>query len=315
MPRNNSAKIHPVMKSLTIGVESELVGLPRGTAARAIQSVVGGTVAHIGSPSCYDPWKVTATDGRQWTAMADSSLNGARHLQSEIVSPILKYTDIETLQEVVRATRRAGGRADASCGVHVHIGADPFKRDPKALIRFAKLVNKNYNMMVRMLGCEGRARTWCRPVPRSFFAALEGKRNPTLADVKAAWYGAGQEDRSRQHYDSSRYCLLNLHNVWFRGTVEVRAFNGTTHAGKIKAYVQLVAAMAATALVCKRQSNNPTPVREESIKYDARCLLLKLGLVGDEFKTARLHLLANLSGDGSRCGRGARRAANVAAAA
>ncbi len=309
MPRNNAHKINPVMKTLTIGVEMELVGLNRGTAARAMQGVVGGTTRHVGSPSCYDPWKVTATDGRVWTAMADSSLSGPRHLQSEIVSPILRYEDIPTLQEVLRACRRAGGRADSSCGVHVHIGADPFKRDPKALIRFAKLVNKNYDLLVRMLGCESRARLWCRPVPRSFFAALEGKRNPTLDDVKSAWYGEGRESRSAYHYDDSRYCLLNLHNVWFRGTVECRAFNGTTHAGKVKAFVQLVAAMAATALVCKRQSNNPTPVRPESVKYDARCLLIKLGLVGDEFKTARLHLLANLEGDGSRCGRGTSRRA------
>lgn len=31
-------------------------------------------------------------------------------------------------------------------------------------------------------------------------------------------------------------------------------------------------------------------------KYDFRCFLLRLGLIGPEFKTARLHLLANLSG-------------------
>ncbi|HPN95983.1 MAG TPA: amidoligase, partial [bacterium] len=31
--------------------------------------------------------------------------------------------------------------------------------------------------------------------------------------------------------------------------------------------------------------------------YDFRVFLLGLGLIGDEFKTARHHLLANLEGD------------------
>jgi hypothetical protein len=44
----------------------------------------------------------------------------------------------------------------------------------------------------------------------------------------------------------------------------------------------------------------------ENPKYTFRCWLLRLGLIGDEFKTARLHLLANLEGDTAwRNGRGA----------
>jgi hypothetical protein len=37
----------------------------------------------------------------------------------ELVSPILSYReDIETLQELVRRLRKAGGFANASCGIH-----------------------------------------------------------------------------------------------------------------------------------------------------------------------------------------------------
>ncbi|HBP20477.1 MAG TPA: amidoligase, partial [Planctomycetes bacterium] len=51
--------------------------------------------------------------------------------QAEVVSPILRYEDIETLQEVIRAVRRAGARVDTSCGIHVHVDAARF--DAKAL--------------------------------------------------------------------------------------------------------------------------------------------------------------------------------------
>lgn len=95
------------MKTLRFGIEIETIGQTRDAVARAIQTVVGGTVQHIGSPACYDPYDVVAADGRRWRVMADSSLNADRSRQAEVVSPILTYDDLETLQEVIRAVRRA----------------------------------------------------------------------------------------------------------------------------------------------------------------------------------------------------------------
>jgi len=40
------------------GIEIECVGQTRETVARAIQSVVGGVVVHVGTPTAYDPWEV-----------------------------------------------------------------------------------------------------------------------------------------------------------------------------------------------------------------------------------------------------------------
>ena len=37
------------------------------------------------------------------------------------------------------------------------------------------------------------------------------------------------------HYNSSRYHGSNIHATFTKGTVEFRLFNGTLHAGEIKA--------------------------------------------------------------------------------
>ena len=37
----------------------------------------------------------------------------------ELVSPICKYEDIETVQEIVRILRRAGNFENESCGIHI----------------------------------------------------------------------------------------------------------------------------------------------------------------------------------------------------
>mgnify|MGYP000509021419 FL=1 len=46
--------------------------------------------------------------------------------KTEMVSPICRYEDIETIQELVRKLREAGALANSSCGIHVHIDASPF---------------------------------------------------------------------------------------------------------------------------------------------------------------------------------------------
>ena len=95
----------------------------------------------------------------------------------------------------------------------------------------------------------------------------------------------------------NRYHGVNLHNVWYRGTVEFRWFEGTLHAGKIKAYVQLVLAVAAKSLNGRAASSRKRAFNPQSARYDFRVFLLHLGLIGDEFKTARKHLLEAMPGD------------------
>lgn len=94
--------------------------------------------------------------------------------------------------------------------------------------------------------------------------------------------------------DDSRYHCLNLHSVFQKGTVEFRLFNGTVHAGKIKAYIQLCLAIGAQALNQSCASRRKTVTENE--KYTFRTWLLRLGLIRDEFKTARGHLLEHLDG-------------------
>jgi hypothetical protein len=97
------------------------------------------------------------------------------------------------------------------------------------------------------------------------------------------------------HYSSTRYRMLNFHSVFSKGTVEFRCFNSTTHAGEIKAYIQFCLAVSHQALT--QRSATYKPVVTDNAKYTFRCWLLRLGLIGDEFKTARLHLMKHLEGN------------------
>ena len=137
-----------------------------------------------------------------------------------------------------------------------------------------------------------REHRYCQKVEEDFLQELNRKKPKSLEEVSRIWY-KGVDGRHR-HYHESRYHCLNLHSVFQKGTIEFRLFNSTTHAGKIKAYIQLCLAISAQALNQKCASRVKTASTNE--KYTFRTWLLRLGMIGDEFKTARKFLLENLEG-------------------
>ena len=94
--------------------------------------------------------------------------------------------------------------------------------------------------------------------------------------------------------DRTRYHGINLHAFFTKGPVEFRLFNGTPHAGRIKAYVQFCLAMSAWAINCDHDNLHFKSISgyTQQQKHDLmmRVLTKRLGMRGPEFKTARLHL-------------------------
>lgn len=209
----------------------------------------------------------------------------------ELVSPICRYQDIETIQEIVRKLRQAGMIANISCGIHIHLDASP--HDANTLRNITNIMASKEDMIYKATQVEvARERQYCKKVEESFLEELYRKKPRTLDEVSRIWYNGS--DGRREHYHDSRYHCLNLHSVFQKGTIEFRLFNSTTHAGKIKAYIQLCLAISAQALNQRCASRQKT--RSTNEKYTFRTWLLRLGLIGDEFKTTRLHLLEHLDG-------------------
>ena len=105
------------MKTQTFGIEIETTGLGRDRAARAIAAHFGTTPLYVGRH--LDDWHVPMPDGRHWTVERDGSVTDPC---AEVVSPVCGWEDIGMVQEVVRALRKAGAKADATCGIHIHVG-------------------------------------------------------------------------------------------------------------------------------------------------------------------------------------------------
>lgn len=250
----------------------------------------------------YNTYTALDPQGRQWKFMSDASIKPQRkegrqrvaasdEYQTEMVSPICHYEDIVPIQEIVRKLKEAGAITNESCGIHVHIDASPF--EARTLRNITNIMAAKEDLIYKALGVSvARQHRWCRPVEQRFLEELNSRRPRSMQEVERIWYNGNS--RRHTHYDDSRYHCLNLHSVFQKGTVEFRLFNGTLHAGKIKAYIQFCLAIGAQALNQTCASRRKTQTTNE--KYTFRTWLLRLGMNGDEFATARQHLLSNLPG-------------------
>lgn len=285
---NNTIEI---AKTLSFGTELEYTGISRERAAKAIHKVVGGDIRYTGDG--YDAWTVTAPDGRKWKAVSDGSLTD-RATSAEVVTPILKWEDMDTLQAVVRELRKAGAKTPECTSQHVHVGVENFTA--RQIANLARIFYKQEELILKSAGTlERRLNHYTRRTDREFIARLESAKPTTKEALNKAWFGYSNPNPA--HYDSARYRAINLNNVWRMGTAEFRFGNGTSHAGEVKTMILLCLAIAAKALTAKCASTkNQRPYNEESAKYDMRVFALRLGLIGDEFKNVRMHLLKRLTG-------------------
>ena len=124
-------------KTQTIGCEIEMAEITRNMAIKTVARYFGtlDTVHHDGG--AYDAWSCKDTQGRVWKVMRDVSISASSDIKkAELVSPILRYTDLEDLQEIVRQLRHKGGvsNPEHGCGVHLHIGAQGQTPQPHACI-------------------------------------------------------------------------------------------------------------------------------------------------------------------------------------
>ena len=304
------------MKKQTIGVEVEMNSITRHAAAKLAAEFFGtGRFEDTAYRNGYYTWSAWDAQGREWKFQRDVSIEGPDCEKCEMVTPILTYADMDTLQELVRRLRKAGAKSDATrgCGVHIHIGAKG--HTAQTLRNLANIMASHESLLADALDLDrGRMSRYCRTVDPRFLQTVNQRKPSTMSDLADIWYSSHNATWDRNHhYNDSRYHMLNLHATFTRGTVEFRLFqfdaptadrkNGL-HAGQLKSYIQLCLALSQMAKSLKTAS--PKPQQTDNPKYAMRTWLLRLGFIGEEFATARDLLTRRLAGDAAfRNGRAA----------
>ena len=202
---------------------------------------------------------------------------------------------MDDLQEVIRKLRKAGAVANTSTGIHVHVDADD--ATPESLTRLMTFAIGRQDLFYEALEIGSRANRWCQKMDRRLMAAMQNTDIETMDEMKRIYYssvnGGYSDGISTYHYCSARYRGINLHSFFTGKGIEFRLFNGTTHAGKIKSYVQFCLAMYTWSVNCESDPKKlyfkkiTHLTGEQKGKLMRNMMKNRLGMKGPEFKTAR----------------------------
>ncbi len=287
------------------GIEIEFTGITRNEAARVIATELNGTIER--THDSYDTYKVTAQDQRVWELKYDGSIQPQRRVNRtsswasteysvELVSPILTYDgDIETLQNLVRSLRNAGAfsKAENKTGIHIHL--DRVGHTPQSLKNFMNIIHSRNDLLYKSLQIAPERVGYCKAMDARLVERLAEAKPTTFLGIEDIWYEGYHESRTRR-YHQSRYHFLNLHSFFYGvGTVELRGFNGTLHAGEIRSYIVLALALNHQAKTQKSASRKKPSL--ENPKFTMRTWLNRIGFIGEEFKNCREHLVKHLDGN------------------
>lgn len=224
--------------NFTFGVEIE-------TTIPASASVSIGTYHH-GSPVVDAPM----FRGVAWKAERDGSIvAGAGRIACEFVSPILQGQEgIENVLAFVAWIISIGGKVNASCGLHVHVGVESVLgcRGTEATLAYVERATALTMFWQRAFyaqtGTKGREQgRYCAPIGASKKDLFKTRTNGGLSPVTAVAY-------------DSRYSILNISTAFGRGTIEFRCFAGTLNAQKIVHHVASCLAVASRARTIRRSA-------------------------------------------------------------
>ena len=188
------------LREQRFGIEIEMTGITRSAAAEVVAEYFGTSTRYLGT--YYDTYAALDPEGRQWKFMSDSSIeaqkkNGGRkeradpEYKTEMVSPICRYGDIVSIQEIIRKLKEHGALVNQSCGIHVHIDASPF--DARTLRNITNIMAAKEDLIYKALDVSvARQHRWCQPVEQRFLDELNRKnRKPWMV-----WNASGMAEQA-----------------------------------------------------------------------------------------------------------------------
>ncbi|HEX8506345.1 MAG TPA: amidoligase family protein [Hymenobacter sp.] len=205
----------------TFGVEIEAYGVTRAALLAELRAQ-GLEAQDAGYTHTATPY---------WKIVSDSSVRGANGF--ELVSPVLQGLEgLADLERACRALRICNAEVNASCGLHVHLGArDLSIEHMRQLVRNYLVLEPTLDQLVPA-DRRGSANTYCRSL----------QRGRSQAQAEAAILGATTaQELSEAANGGSRYHKVNVQSFFRQGTIEFRQHSGTTSFEKISFWVKLLA--------------------------------------------------------------------------
>ena len=179
----------------------------------------------------------------------DGSLNDSG---VEVQTPPASLDKGEYLvNKTCQALKSAGFEATRSCGLHVHLDASDARDNPVKMAHILRTFLAVEDLLFSMLPQSRWDNHYCDHIGARYdFGNFPD--TITAQDFDMKWYKSADDKeiqrRKCDKYDSTRYCSVNLHSLFYRGTVEFRHHAGTVNADKILRWVSILQSILGYAM-------------------------------------------------------------------
>lgn len=244
--------------------------------------MVGVEVEYIGDvPAVIDALRAAGLSSRnsissymghssdEWITKRDASVSArgeynypdprANFSGGELVSPPMDFDDPTTREAITKAVmvlQTTGAYPNDSAGIHVHVECRDLS--VKQIAAVVKNFYKFQDVIYRLASSGHRtmrsgAASYAPPIGEARVRRIAAAR--TMQELQLAYTG-DRHYNPRNHGDSSRYCGINLHSYFYRGTIEFRVFNSSVNPERVQAYVAMCVALVEDARRGKSRSIN-----------------------------------------------------------
>ena len=191
MKNTTAERIQSMKNDYTFGVEVEMNNITRKNASKLASEFFGtGRFEDTAYRNGYRTWSAFDADGREWKFSRDCSIQGPDDEKCEMVTPILTWDDIPTLQELLRRLRKAGAVSNPSvgAGVHIHVARKGgfTVQEVKNLVNIMAAHETQIGRAINI--SQSRVSQYCRTVNPDFLNMMHRKNPTTMAELEDCWY-------------------------------------------------------------------------------------------------------------------------------
>lgn len=146
---------------------------------------------------------------------------------------------VDIITKACEALKKHNYKSTTKCGVHVHIDSRDFRDNHKKIIQLIKTYYATEDLLFSMLPPSRWNSTYCKRLSQNWLYDSFKKKN---VEADKAWYKTEDVRRIAEAKRSKwgeRYYGLNVHSLFFRGTIELRYHSGTLNPDKILKWVAI----------------------------------------------------------------------------
>lgn len=161
----------------------------------------------------------------------------------EIQTPPATYDKLEKfVVETTKVLKYNGYKGTMACGLHLHFDARDIMNDHIKIIQVIKTFYAIEDIIYSMLPPSRWGTHFCQQLSKNYLYdnfKKQMKKNDAEKEIYKATNMKDISRRKNHKYDASRYYGLNIHSIFFRGTIELRYHSGTVEDWKILNWIDI----------------------------------------------------------------------------